>query len=274
MRARTHEYGVPVVGCCRSSTTQLRVNRSPAYDITFLYFANAGLVPYGRSRKLYSATSMGRSPGGSRLRRIDVYGHSIVRYSVRTSIIRPASSNSTLTPAIASWNAAIPPAAPLPTTMTSQRSLPGLIESASRFDSSSERVRLTLRVGSSCMCMSLPGQLKGTPCSALPLPIRFLTAVRTVLAVDRLAAHELPEELIALVAQLLLNGHLRCVVAADRRLFGHHEERLERRLGRALVAADGLEDRVDLTWAEAAERRPEPRHGVSVDRREPAEPLQ
>jgi hypothetical protein len=59
-----------------------------------------------------------------------------------------------LTPAIASWNAAMPPAAPLPTTMTSQRSLPGLIDSASRFDSSSARVRLTLSVGSSCIVVS------------------------------------------------------------------------------------------------------------------------
>jgi hypothetical protein len=75
---------------------------------------------------LYSATAIGRSPGGSRLRRIDAYGHSIVLYSVLTSIIRPASSSSTLTPAIASWKAAIPPAAPLPTTIASQRSLPGL----------------------------------------------------------------------------------------------------------------------------------------------------
>src|SRR6059036_2812784 len=117
----------------------------------------------------------------------------MVRYSVRTSIIRPASSNSTLTPAIASWNAAMPPAAPLPTMMTSQRSLPGLIESASRFDSSSARVRLTLSVGSSCMV--------------------FLPADRAILAVFGLAADELPQELIALVAQLLVNADLRRVVA-------------------------------------------------------------
>src|SRR5439155_23195248 len=101
MRERTHEYGVPVVGCCRSSTTQLRVNRLAEYDMTFLYFSKAGFDPYGRSRKLYSATSIGRSPGGSRPRRFEAYGHSIVRYSVFTSIIRPASSSSTLTPAIA-----------------------------------------------------------------------------------------------------------------------------------------------------------------------------
>src|SRR5882672_1106159 len=53
----------------------------------------------------------------------------------------------------------MPPAAPLPTTMTSQRSLPGLIESASRFDSSSARVRLTSRVGSSCIVALLELQI-------------------------------------------------------------------------------------------------------------------
>src|SRR5438093_9970777 len=98
--------------------------------------------------------------------------------------------------------------------MTSQRSLPGLTESASRFDSSSARVRLTLSVGSSCMM--------------------FLSAVRAVLAVLGLAPDELPEELVALVAQLLVNADVRGVVAANRRLLGHHEERLERRLRRRL----------------------------------------
>src|SRR6185312_1009351 len=89
----------------------------------------------------------------------------------------------------------------------------------------------------------------------------FLPAMRTVLAVHGLAADELPDERIALVAQLLVNADLRRVVAIDRRPLGHHEERLERRLGRALVAADALENRVDLTRPEAAERRTEPRQG-------------
>jgi len=53
-------------------------------------------------------------------------------YSGANVDIRPASSSSTFTPAIASWNAAIPPAAPLRRRWTSHRSLPGLIESASR----------------------------------------------------------------------------------------------------------------------------------------------
>src|SRR5215510_11995536 len=222
--------------------------------MTFLYLLKAGFDPYGRSRKLYSATSIGRSPAGRRPRRFEAYGHSIVRYSVWTSSIRPASSSSTFTPAIASWNAAMPPAAPLPTTMTSQRSLVGVIESASRFDSSSARVRLTLSVGSSCMV--------------------FLPAVRAVLAVFGLAADELAQELIALVAKLVVNADSRGVVAADGRLLGHHEERFERRLRRLLVAADRLEDRVDLGVAKPAERRAEPRHRFGVERRQPAEPLQ
>ena len=42
-RARTQEYGVPVVGCSFSLTTQFRVKVLPAYEVTFLYFANCGL---------------------------------------------------------------------------------------------------------------------------------------------------------------------------------------------------------------------------------------
>src|SRR5262245_6607356 len=103
----------------------------------------------------------------------------------------------------------MPPAAPLPTTMTSQRSLPGLIESASRFDSSRARVRLTSSVGSACMM--------------------FLPAVRAVLAVFGLAADELTQELIPLVAKLVVDADFRGVVAADGGLLGHHEERFERR---------------------------------------------
>src|SRR5262249_33372987 len=102
MRDRTQAYGVPVVGCCRSSTTQFLVNVFAAYDCTVFDFPYAGLLPYGRSKKLYSATAIGRSPGGRRFLRIDAYGHSMVRYSVRTSIIRPASSSRTLIPAVAS----------------------------------------------------------------------------------------------------------------------------------------------------------------------------
>src|SRR5213592_1832747 len=194
--------------------------------------------------------------------------------------MRPASSSSTLTPAIASWNPAIPPAAPLPTTMTSQRSLPGLIESASRADSSSARVRLTLRVGSVCIMSSLKSDLSPVSPVATSEGLKpqlskvFLPAVRAVLALFCLAADELAEELIALVPQFLVDADLRRVVAADGRLLGHHKEGLERGLGRALVAADLLEDGVDLTGAKPAERRTEPRRGFGVERRQAAEPLQ
>ena len=62
----------------------------------------------------------------------------------------------------------------------------------------------------------------------------FLPAVLTVLAVDGLAPDELFDEYIALVAQLLVNADVRRVVGVDGGLLGHHEERLERRLWRAL----------------------------------------
>jgi hypothetical protein len=42
-RARTHEYGVPVVGCSFSLTTQFRVKVFPAYEVTFGYLAICGL---------------------------------------------------------------------------------------------------------------------------------------------------------------------------------------------------------------------------------------
>src|SRR4029434_4204753 len=100
----------------------------------------------------------------------------------------------------------------------------------------------------------------------------LLPAVRAVLAVLGLAADELAEELIALVAQFLVNADARVVVAAYRRLFGHHEEGFQRRLRGGLVPADRLHDRVELTGAEPAERRPEPRHGFRVQRRKPATP--
>src|SRR6266481_3372131 len=102
----------------------------------------------------------------------------------------------------------------------------------------------------------------------------FLPAVRTVLTVLGLTPDELAEELVALVAQILMNADLGRVVAADRRLLRHHEEGLERRLRRLLVAADGLENCVDLTGTQPAERRTEPRRGLGVERREPADPLQ
>src|SRR5687768_5354444 len=101
--------------------------------------------------------------------------------------MRPASSISTLMPAVASWNAAMPPAAPLPTTITSQREEPGLMGAASLRDSSVMAVRSRSSVGSEAIS-----------------GLRLLSAVRAVLAVHRLAPHELGQELVALVAQLLV----------------------------------------------------------------------
>jgi hypothetical protein len=50
--------------------------------------------------------------------------------------MRPASSMSTLMPAVASWKAAMPPEAPLPTTITSHGPEDGLMDAASLRDSS------------------------------------------------------------------------------------------------------------------------------------------
>src|SRR5687767_2165031 len=136
----------------------------------------------------------------------------MVRYSLRWSSMRPASSTSTFTPAMASWNAAIPPAAPLPTTITSQRAVPGLMAAASRRDSSVTAARSRSRVRSA---------MSG---------LRFLPAVRAILAVDGMAAHELGQDLVALVAQLLVDADLRAVVAVDGRLLGGDEELLHRGL--------------------------------------------
>src|SRR6185295_8444292 len=130
-----------------------------------------------------------------RPRRGEAYGHSIVRYSALWSSMRPASSISTLTPAVASWNAAMPPAAPLPTTITSHCPVPGLIDAASLRDSSVTASRS--RVGSAGMVTSL----------------RLLPAMRAVLAVLGLATDELRQDLVALVAKLLVDPDLRGVVA-------------------------------------------------------------
>src|SRR6185503_18049088 len=75
----------------------------------------------------------------------------MVRYSLRVSSIRPASSISTLMPAVASWKAAMPPAAPLPTTITSQRPLPGLTAAAILWDSAVTAAMSRSSVGSAAM---------------------------------------------------------------------------------------------------------------------------
>ena len=128
---------MPVVGCSFSLTTQFRVKVFPAYEVTFGYLATAGLLRVRAGRgSCIRRRAMGRWSEGRRLRRGEAYGHSIVRYSCLWSSMRPASSMRTLTPAVASWKAAMPPAAPLPTTMTSHFPEPGLIAAARRRDSS------------------------------------------------------------------------------------------------------------------------------------------
>src|SRR5262249_4107735 len=137
----------------------------------------------------------------------------------------------------------MPPAAPLPTMMMSQRSEFGLIESASRFDSSRARVRLTSRAGSGCImcpylsikpwcpcCPWCPSSLTTWSLCVLCTLCGLLAAVLTILPVFGFAPHELAQELVPLVAQLLVNPDLRCVITLDGRLLRHREESLQRRV--------------------------------------------
>src|SRR5439155_20153585 len=98
--------------------------------------------------------------------------------------------------------------------------------------------------------------------------------MRAVLTILGLTADEFAEELVALVAQLLMNANLGSVVALNRRLLGHDKEHFQRRLRRALVAADILEDRVQLRGVQPAEWGVESRRGLGVERGETAEPLE
>ena len=102
----------------------------------------------------------------------------------------------------------------------------------------------------------------------------FLSASRTILSVLGFAADEVFEKDVPLVMQLVVNADLRCVVPANRRLLRQQEELLERSLRRIIVAAEGLQNGVDLRGCEFGERRAESRHGFTVERAEPAEPFQ
>src|SRR5437899_12549673 len=122
-----------------------------------------------------------------RCRRADAYHNSIVHYPRVWRSMRPASGLRTFATAVASWEAAMPPAAPLPTTITSQVPEPGLMVEASRFDSSRLAERSMSRVGSA----GISG-------------LRRLPAPRAILAVHRLASDELEQDLVAFVAQLFV----------------------------------------------------------------------
>src|SRR5690606_19382270 len=174
----------------------------------------------------------------------------MVRYSVAGSIIRPASSISTFPPAMASWNAAIPPAAPEPTTMTSYGSRPGVT------------------VGCGGVAERTIGMSTSEGCG-----LRRLPAVRALLAVLGLAADKLGEELVALVAQLLMDPDLRRVVAADGRVLDGAEELLGRRLRVALVPAQVGEQFLDLRGRELDERRRVARLGRLLEGRQALRPV-
>src|SRR5258707_10522078 len=154
--------------------------------------------------------------------------------------MRPASSMSTLMPAVASWNAAMPPEAPLPTTITSQGPEVGLMDAASLRDSSVMARRSRSRVlsaGAAAATVRLFGCISG---------LRLLPAVRAILAVHRQAAHELEQDLVALVPQLLVDADLGGVVAVDGGLLGVREERLELRLAAAAMASHVAQQSVHL----------------------------
>src|SRR5262245_51644111 len=107
----------------------------------------------------------------------------------------------------------MPPAAPVPTTMTSQVCVPGLTAAACRRDSSVIAVRS-----------------RSSVLSAATSGLRLLPAVGAIPALHGPAAHELQQDPVALVAQLLLDADLGGVVAVDGRLLGVGEELLEQRL--------------------------------------------
>src|SRR5436309_14397347 len=116
------------------------------------------------------------------------------------------------------------------------------MDSERRLDSSSVRVRLRSSVVSACMVGGPERRALMRRCP-MPLWMNLLAAVRTVFAVFGLAADKLAQELIALVAQLLMDANLRRVVAVDRGVLGHHEELLERSVRGTLIAADIAENR-------------------------------
>src|SRR5947207_4243879 len=123
----------------------------------------------------------------------------------------------------------MPPAAPLPTTITSQGPESGLMEAASWRDASVIAARSRSSVG-----------------SAATSGLGLLSAVRTVLAVHGQAADELHEVLVALVLQLLLDADLGGVVAVDGGLLGLGEELLEQRPWHAARDAHVAEQRLHL----------------------------
>src|ERR1051325_9194257 len=102
----------------------------------------------------------------------------------------------------------------------------------------------------------------------------FLPAMRAIFAVLGLAADELAEELVALVAQLLVDADLGGVIPVDRRLLGDHEKFFQRRPWRPLVAADVAQDLVSLRRRETDERRAKSCGRLGVERRETANPVQ
>src|SRR5262245_45601700 len=115
--------------------------------------------------------------------------------------------------------------------MTSQVPFDGVIEAASRLDSSVIGARFSESVLSACISVAL----------LLRTIDVLLATVRAIASVFGLAADELLDDLIALVAKLPMNPDFRRVVPLDCRALGHDEKRFEGslRIRLVLVGADG-----------------------------------
>src|SRR6185295_1767704 len=102
--------------------------------------------------------------------------------------------------------------------------------------------------------------------SAAMSGLRLLPAVRAILAVHGQAPHELLQDRVALVVQLLVDADLRRVVAVDGGVLRVGEERLDGR-GRGGAArgprlAEVGQEGVHLRGSEPDEGRPEARLGL------------
>ena len=152
----------------------------------------------------------------------------------------------------------MPPAAPLPTMITSHFCDPGLMDAARRCDSAVTAERSSSSVGSRGIRPPASARSADTPCR----PGSGSPGTRA--------------GPVALVAQLLVDPDLRGVVAADRRVLRLDEELLERRRldarRRPLVAAHVGEQRLRLSGRKLGEGRAEPLRGLRLEGGQPVEP--
>ena len=158
-------------------------------------------------------------------------------------------------PAVASWNAAMPPAAPVPTTITSHLPVFGVMAVESLRDSLVMAYRSTVMVRSACIEFSAFCPQCG---QSLPSSVAHPTNSGSIW--------------LPLVPQLLVDADLGGVVAVDGGLFGGLKKRSSGVTRLQLVPADVGHQRVHGRGSEPRERRAGAcRFGV--DRGKPFEPL-